>query len=73
MQKRIWSFSSLPLSILRGEVVPGAAAPSFLPSGSFGPLAKPARVSVLVNAAPEALADGLPGTITVHPVWTPAA
>lgn len=61
------------LFVLRGEVVPKAAAPSVLPSGSVGPVAEPAGVSVLANATPEALAHGQPGTFTVHPLWTSAA
>lgn len=60
-------------SVSRGEVVPGAAAPSILPSGSVGPMAEPTGVSVLANATPETLAHGQPGTLTVHPLWTSAA
>lgn len=60
-------------SVLRGEVVPGAAAPSILPSGSVGPVAEPAGVSVLAHAAPEALAHRQPGTLTVHSLWTSVA
>ena len=61
------------MSFIRGDGVPRAAAPSFLPSGSVGPMDEPARVSVLANATPDALALGQPGTLTAHPLWTPAA
>ncbi|XP_042337619.1 F-box only protein 47-like [Plectropomus leopardus] len=61
------------LAVWKGEVVPKAAAPSFLPPSSVGPVAKPDRVSVLANATPEALAHGQPGTLTVNPLWTSAA
>ncbi|KAI4805122.1 hypothetical protein KUCAC02_009752 [Chaenocephalus aceratus] len=40
----------------RCEVVPEAAAPSLLPSGSVGPVVQPDGHSVLADAAPEAVA-----------------
>lgn len=61
------------VSVFRAEVVPGTAAPSFLSSGSVGPVAAPARLSVLADAAPEALAYCQPGTPAVHLLWTSAA
>lgn len=54
-------------------MAPGAAAPSILPPGSVGPVAEPAGLSVLAHTAPEALAHGQPGTLTVHLLWTSAA
>ena len=61
------------LSVLRGELVPEAAAPSVLPSGSFGPVAEPAGESLLADAAAEAVAHGQPGTPAANALRTSAA
>lgn len=56
--------------VLRAEALPGAAAPSVLPQSSAGPMPEPARWTVLVGSAAEAVAAGQPSPPTVHPVWT---
>lgn len=54
-------------------MVPEAAAPSLLPSGSVGPVVQPDGHSVLADAAPEAVAPGQPGPPAVNPLWPSAA
>lgn len=61
------------MSVVRGEAVQGAAAPALLSSGSVGPMADRARLSVLAEATSQVFAHGQPGSPTVHPLRTPAA
>ena len=61
------------MSDVRGEEVPGGAAPPVLSSGPVGSVAEQARESVLANTTSEALAPGHPGSLAVHPLRTTAA
>lgn len=58
------------MCVPRGEAVPRDAAASLLPSGSAGLVAKPVRLSVLANAAPETVAHGQSGPPAVYLLWT---